>query len=31
MTYVYILQSTEFPDSFYAGVTQDLKARLKGA
>ena len=26
--YVYILQSKSDPDCFYAGITEDLKARL---
>ncbi len=29
MIYVYILQSQEFIDRFYVGVTTDLRARLK--
>jgi len=29
MKYVYILQSLEFSERFYVGVTDDLKARLK--
>ncbi|MGG6896974.1 GIY-YIG nuclease family protein [Rhizobium sp. BR 315] len=28
MKYVYILQSRDFPDRHYVGVTGDLKARL---
>jgi predicted GIY-YIG superfamily endonuclease len=28
MKYVYILQSIEFPDKFYTGLTNDLKRRL---
>lgn len=28
MKYVYILQSHDFPDRYYIGVTGDLKARL---
>jgi predicted GIY-YIG superfamily endonuclease len=28
MKYVYILQSSDFPDRHYVGVTGDLKARL---
>lgn len=28
MKYVYILQSVEFPDRYYVGVTSDLKSRL---
>ncbi len=28
MTFVYILQSTAFPDRFYVGVTTDLNARI---
>ena len=28
MTYVYILQSTAFPERFYVGVTHELKSRL---
>ncbi len=28
MHYVYILQSIDEPDSFYVGVTADLRARL---
>jgi predicted GIY-YIG superfamily endonuclease len=28
MKYVYILHSIAFPDRFYTGVTDDLKARL---
>ena len=28
MYYVYILQSSVVPDRFYAGITQDLRARL---
>ena len=27
-TYVYILQSEAYPDRFYVGQTQDLRARL---
>jgi predicted GIY-YIG superfamily endonuclease len=30
MTYDYILQSINFPEEFYVGVTGDLKARLAG-
>lgn len=29
MFYVYILQSIEKPDSYYVGLTQDLKRRLQ--
>jgi len=29
MTYVYILQSINFPDKHYVGITEDLKHRLK--
>jgi putative endonuclease len=29
MKYVYLIQSTPYPDKKYIGVTQDLKARLK--
>jgi len=29
MTYVYILQSVKDPEHFYAGVTKDLRERLK--
>ncbi len=29
MKYVYILNSSAFPDRYYTGVTDDLKARLK--
>jgi predicted GIY-YIG superfamily endonuclease len=29
MTYVYILQSTDYPDRFYIGATGDLRARLE--
>lgn len=28
MKYVYILQSCNFPDRYYVGITGDLKARL---
>lgn len=28
MKYVYILRSINFPDRYYTGVTDDLKARL---
>lgn len=28
MKYVYILRSINFPDRYYAGVTDDLKLRL---
>jgi predicted GIY-YIG superfamily endonuclease len=28
MKYVYLLQSIDFPDQTYVGVTDDLKARL---
>ena len=28
MKYVYILQSTDFPDRHYTGVTEDLRKRL---
>jgi putative endonuclease len=28
MKYVYILRSSDFPDRYYVGVTDDLKARL---
>ena len=28
MTYVYILQSLEYPDKYYVGATADLRARL---
>jgi len=28
-TYVYILQSESNPGSFYVGITEDLRARLK--
>jgi predicted GIY-YIG superfamily endonuclease len=28
MKYVYILQSIEFPDRYYVGVTSDLKLRV---
>jgi len=28
MFYVYILQSISFPDRYYAGITEDLKARF---
>jgi len=28
MFYVYILQSIAFPDRYYVGITEDLKARL---
>jgi putative endonuclease len=28
MKYVYILNSIAFPDRFYTGVTEDLRARL---
>jgi len=29
MTYVYILQSTAFPERFYVGLTQDLRSRFR--
>jgi len=29
MKYVYILHSSSFPDRFYTGITDDLRARLK--
>jgi putative endonuclease len=29
MKYVYILESVEFPDRFYSGITGDLKDRLR--
>ncbi len=29
MTYVYILESAVSPERFYAGITEDLKSRLK--
>ena len=29
MHYVYILQSIEFPEHFYVGITNDLKRRIK--
>ncbi|MBP7722619.1 MAG: GIY-YIG nuclease family protein [Alphaproteobacteria bacterium] len=29
MIYVYILKSLSHPESFYCGITEDLKARLK--
>ena len=29
MKYVYILQSTDCPDRFYTGITEDLEGRLK--
>jgi putative endonuclease len=29
MIYVYILQSQSYPDRHYAGITEDLKSRLK--
>jgi predicted GIY-YIG superfamily endonuclease len=28
MKYVYILQSLEFPEKFYVGLTENLKERL---
>jgi putative endonuclease len=28
MKYVYILQSLAFPDRYYTGITDDLRARL---
>lgn len=28
MYYVYILQSLTFPDRYYVGITEDLRARL---
>jgi putative endonuclease len=28
MKYVYILRSTAFPDRYYTGITEDLRARL---
>jgi len=28
MKYVYILNSTAFPDRYYTGITNDLKARI---
>ncbi|ADJ24128.1 Excinuclease ABC C subunit domain protein [Hyphomicrobium denitrificans ATCC 51888] len=28
MTYVYILQSTAFPDRYYVGVTADISQRV---
>jgi predicted GIY-YIG superfamily endonuclease len=28
MVYVYILQSTDFPERHYVGVTHDLRSRL---
>jgi putative endonuclease len=28
MTYVYVLKSLEYPDRYYVGVTEDLRARL---
>lgn len=28
MTYVYILESITFPERFYAGITDDLRARI---
>jgi putative endonuclease len=28
MRYVYILHSIAFPDRFYTGITEDLRARL---
>jgi putative endonuclease len=28
MKYVYILNSIAFPDRFYTGITEDLRARL---
>ena len=28
MKYVYILQSTQFSDKYYVGLTEDLKGRL---
>lgn len=28
MFYVYILQSIAFPEHFYIGITEDLKARI---
>jgi putative endonuclease len=29
MTYVYILQSIEYPERYYVGATGDLRARLQ--
>ena len=29
MRYVYILRSTSYPDRYYVGITDDLRARLK--
>ena len=29
MTYMYILESIENPDRYYAGLTTDLRARIK--
>ena len=29
MKYVYILKSIDFPDRYYTGVTDDLRARVK--
>jgi predicted GIY-YIG superfamily endonuclease len=29
MTYVYILQSQQYPEHYYVGVTRDLRDRLK--
>lgn len=29
MKYVYILESTAFPNRFYTGITEDLEDRLK--